>query len=146
MSYSTKSERDNKVMKYLCLACGDGAGWEDLSEEEQQAYMEKCRTYDEVLAGQDAVGLYAGLLEGGAIVKTRGGERVVTDGPFIESKEMGGVFIVEAASLDEAVEVAALHPAAKMGEELGWYVAVRPLFIPELVSIGTKAGAAAPAG
>lgn len=38
----------------------------------------------------------------------------------------------EADDLDEAVGLASLHPAARMGEELGWYVAVRPLFIPEL--------------
>lgn len=37
-------------------------------------------------------------------------------------------YLVEAADLDEAVEIASIHPAARMGEELGWYVAVRPLF------------------
>jgi hypothetical protein len=63
-------------------------------------------------------------------VSQRGGTRLVTDGPFIESKEIGGVFVVEAASLDEAVALASLHPAGRMGEELGWYVEVRPLFTP----------------
>lgn len=125
-------------MKYLCLACGDGAAWDDLTPEEQKTYMDRCRTYDEELTGDERVRLYAGLLEGGRIIRSRAGERLVTDGPFIESKEIGGVFVVEADDLDEAVELASLHPAARMGEELGWYVAVRPLFIPDLEA--TEAG------
>ena len=127
-------------MRYLCLACGESSAWAGLTEEQQQAVIEKCREYDEVLAGHDAVGLYAGLNEGGAVVKTRGGARLVTDGPFIESKEIGGVFVVEADSLEAAVEIASLHPAAKMGEEFGWYVAVRPLFVPELAALGKGGG------
>jgi len=55
----------------------------------------------------------------------------VTDGSLIESKEIGGVFVVEAADLDEVVELASLHPAGRMGEELGWHVEVRPLWVPE---------------
>lgn len=121
-------------MKYLCLACGDGSAWDGLTEDEQRSYMDRCRVHDEELAADDRVGLYAGLQDGGRIVRTQGGERMVTDGPFVESKEMGGVFVVEAADLDEAVEIASIHPAARMGEELGWYVAVRPLFTPEASS------------
>jgi hypothetical protein len=117
-------------MKYLCLACGDGSAWEELSEEEQEAYQERCRVHDEELASTEGVSLYAGLMDGGRIVQTRGGERTVTDGPFVESKEIGGVFVVEADDLDEAVRIASLHPAARMGAELGWYVSVRPLFTP----------------
>lgn len=128
-------------MKYLCLACGDGSAWEDLTEEKQQQYMDRCRVHDEELAASDRVRLYAGLREGGRIIRTRGGERVVTDGPFIESKEIGGVFVVEADDLDGAVRLASLHPAARMGEELGWYVAVRPLFEPDLQATGAAHGA-----
>lgn len=131
-------------MKYLCLACGDGAAWEELTPDEEKAYVEQCRVYDEELAGDDRVRLYAGLLEGGKVIRSRAGERLVTDGPFIESKEIGGVFVVEADDLDEAVELASLHPAARMGEELGWYVAVRPLFIPELKA--TREGVEAETG
>lgn len=118
-------------MKYLCLACGDESAWEDLTEEEQAAYRERCRVHDEELASTDGVGLYAGLMDGGRIIRFREGQRQVTDGPFVESKEIGGVFVVEADDLEEAVGIASLHPAARMGEELGWYVSVRPLFIPE---------------
>jgi hypothetical protein len=119
-------------MKYLCLACGDGSAWERLTQDEQRAYMDRCRVFDEQLATDEHVKLYAGLKNGGSIIRHRSGERVITDGPFVESKEIGGVFVVEAEDLDEAVEIASLHPAARMGEELGWYVAVRPLWVPDL--------------
>ncbi|HSM04338.1 MAG TPA: YciI family protein [Longimicrobiales bacterium] len=118
-------------MKYLCLACGDESAWEALTAEQQREYRTACRVHDEALAADPRVGLYAGLRAGGRIVRSRDGKRSVTDGPFVESKEIGGIFIVEADDLDEAVELAAMHPAGRMGEELGWYVAVRPLLIPE---------------
>jgi len=106
--------------------------------------MDQCRAYDQELAGSERVRLYAGLQDGGKIIRTRGGKSLVTDGPFIESKEIGGVLVVEADSLDEAARIAALHPAARMGEELGWYVAVRPLFSPNLQTL--KAGEGGRAG
>lgn len=119
-------------MKYLCLACGDAAAWEELSEDEQQSMVEACRVHDKELASDERVGMYVGLLDGGRLIRRRNGERVVTDGPFIESKEIGGVFVVEADDIDEATELASKHPGARMGEKLGWYVVVRPIFTPEL--------------
>lgn len=119
-------------MKYLCLACGDTASWEKLSADEQQSMVEACRVHDERLAADERVGMYVGLLEGGRLIRRQNDERVVTDGPFIESKEIGGVFVVEAEDIDEATALASMHPAALMGEELGWYVVVRPIFTPEL--------------
>jgi hypothetical protein len=118
-------------MRYLCLASGSSAAWSRLTQDQQQAYMKQCRVHDIELAGDPRVKLYAGLQDGGKVVRHQGGKRIVTDGPFIESREIGGVFIVEAGSLDEAVELAATHPAGRMGEELGWHVEVRPLFVPE---------------
>lgn len=57
-------------------------------------------------------------------VRVRGGKASVTDGPFMESKEaVGGFDIIEADSLEEAVEIAAGHPVAKSGA-----IEVRPLW------------------
>ncbi|WNV88726.1 YciI family protein [Umezawaea sp. Da 62-37] len=57
-------------------------------------------------------------------VKVRGGEVVVSDGPFAETKEqIAGFDLIEAADLDEALEIAAGHPVAKFGT-----VEVRPLW------------------
>ena len=53
---------------------------------------------------------------------------MVTDGPFVETKEqVGGFFIIEARDLDEAIRVASNHPAANIGGEIGWAVEVRPI-------------------
>jgi hypothetical protein len=56
-------------------------------------------------------------------VRVRNGNRVVTDGPFAETKEwLGGYYLIEVASLDQALEAAAMCPAAKYGS-----VEIRPL-------------------
>ena len=57
-------------------------------------------------------------------VRVRDGKKMVTDGPFTETKEaVGGFDILECGSLDEAVEIAAAHPIAQMGT-----IEVRPLW------------------
>ena len=57
-------------------------------------------------------------------VRVRDGKAIVTDGPFAETKEVvGGFDILECASLEEAVEIAAGHPAAEVGT-----IEVRPLW------------------
>lgn len=61
-------------------------------------------------------------------IRPRGGKPFVTDGPFIETKEqVGSFFVIEADSIEEAVEVASLHPAATFGEEYGFGIEVRPI-------------------
>lgn len=56
-------------------------------------------------------------------VRIRDGNRMVTDGPFAETKEyLGGYFVIEAESLDQALEVAAMCPGAKYGS-----VEIRPV-------------------
>lgn len=57
-------------------------------------------------------------------VRLRDGKKVVTDGPFAETKEaVGGFDLLECDSLEEAVEIAASHPIAEMGT-----IEVRPLW------------------
>jgi len=57
-------------------------------------------------------------------VRVRGGKKLVTDGPFAETKEAAGGFdLLECASLEEAVEIAASHPLAEVGT-----IEVRPLW------------------
>jgi hypothetical protein len=61
-------------------------------------------------------------------IRPRGGKQFVTDGHFIETKEqLGSFFIIEAETIEEAVEVASLHPAAIFGEEFGFGIEVRPV-------------------
>ncbi len=60
----------------------------------------------------------------GPLVRVRDGKRIVTDGPFAETKEVvGGFDIIECGSMEEAVEIAAGHPTAENGT-----IEVRPLW------------------
>ncbi len=56
-------------------------------------------------------------------MRVRDGERIVTDGPFAETKEiLGGVFLIDLPDLDEAIRLAALIPSAKHGS-----IEIRPM-------------------
>ena len=56
-------------------------------------------------------------------VRVRGDEVLLTDGPFIEGREqIGGLAVVECADLDEAIQIAAGHPASAIGQ-----VEIRPV-------------------
>ncbi|WP_129336990.1 YciI family protein [Cellulomonas endophytica] len=63
-------------------------------------------------------------VEDATTVRVRGGERLVTDGPFAETREwIAGFDVIEVADLDEALEVAAAHPMARFGR-----IEVRPVW------------------
>ncbi|KIG02973.1 YCII-related protein [Burkholderia sp. MR1] len=52
----------------------------------------------------------------------------VTDGPYTEWKEVvGGLFVIEADSLDDGLRIASMHPAATLGKEGGWAVELIPM-------------------
>jgi hypothetical protein len=57
-----------------------------------------------------------------------GGKTVLYDGPYVETKEqVGGFFILEAKDLNEAIQAASRHPAARVGEKMGCAVEIRPI-------------------
>ena len=63
-----------------------------------------------------------------ARVSYAGGRAQVLDGPFAEAKEMvGGLFIIDADTREEAIRLASMHPAAQIGEQGGWAVELIPL-------------------
>lgn len=54
----------------------------------------------------------------------------VTDGPFIETKEIiGSSFLIEVEDLDEAIRIASMHPTIQVGagEQFGWGIEIRPI-------------------
>ena len=58
-------------------------------------------------------------------VRVRKGELLVTDGPFVEGKDyIAGIDIIECADLDEAIEIARLHPMATAGN-----IEIRPFWV-----------------
>jgi len=114
-------------MKYICLAYGDRSKMEALSKGEMDAIFRECQPHAEELHKSGNVILDEGLQWETTSIRPRGGKISVTDGPFVETKEqVGGVFIIEARDLNEAILVASRHPAAHVGEHLGWGIEVRP--------------------
>jgi hypothetical protein len=119
-------------MKYLCLAYGDRSRMEALSKSEQEALGKACMPHMEELHKSGHVIIDEGLRWETTTIRPRNGKPVVTDGPFAETKELvGGIFILEARDLNEAILVASKHPAAHMGEHLGWGIEVRPIVAAE---------------
>jgi hypothetical protein len=117
-----------EAMKYVLLIHqGDSPtpghdGWDDLSKEEQTQIWKDYQALNEtpgVTAGQ-------GLddPETATTVRVRDGETLITDGPFVETKEaLNGYCTYEAEDLDAAIALAARIPAAR----LGGAIEVRPI-------------------
>jgi hypothetical protein len=112
-------------MKYMLLIHDDEKAFQSLSEEERQAiYAEYGRFSQEIAASGhlvDGAELQPTTLA--TTVRLRAGNRMVTDGPFAETREqLGGYYLVEAKDLDEAIALAARIPSARTGT-----IEVRPL-------------------
>ncbi len=117
-------------MKYLCLAYYDVRKFDALSPAELDAIVSRCPAHDAALRDSGHLIVQASLGAPGATasVRPRNGKPSVTDGPFVETKEqVGGFFIIEARDLNEAIRVASKHPAANLGEQVGWGIEVRPI-------------------
>lgn len=117
-------------MKYLCLAYYNEKLFDGLSDAERQEVVRNCPIHDAELHATGRVIAVASLAatKDSVSIRPRKGRPFVTDGPFAESKEtIGSFFIIEAADMDEAVQVASKHPAAVLGEKVGWGIEVRPI-------------------
>jgi hypothetical protein len=107
-------------VKYAMLIYDDDREWADLSAEEKAklradempawvALFEELGKADPNVSGKEL-----DARSKAKVVRVRDGERIVTDGPFAETKEVvGGIFSIELADLDEAIRLAALIPAAR---------------------------------
>jgi hypothetical protein len=115
-------------MKFLCLAYYDEEKFAGMSPNELTELVQACRAHDQELRATGNL-LSSGSLESPAaarVARPVSGTVQVTDGPFAETKEqVGGVFLIEAPNMEEATRIASLHPAARMGAELGWAVEIR---------------------
>lgn len=115
-------------MKYLCLLYGNEQKVSALSKEEFAAVVERCKAHDEELKRTGAVLSVESLEWDVTTVQPRGGKPTVTDGPFVETRDVVGSFmVIEARDLNDAIRIASLHPAANLGEDLGWGIEIRPI-------------------
>jgi hypothetical protein len=129
-------------MKYLCLAYYDVAKLDALTPEQMAALESQCPPHDEALRATGKLVMQGslGLPQSGASIRPAKGAPLMTDGPFIETHEqIGGMFILEASSLAEALQAASKHPAARVGAEVGWGVEVRPIEFLEDYATSSKA-------
>jgi hypothetical protein len=123
-----REPREEKAMKFLCLAYGDQRKMEALTPAQFEALVAQCKIHDEELRKTGHVVLTESLEWAVRSVRPRNGKPVITDGPFVETKEVvGGLFIIEAKDMDEAMRIASLHPAAHLGDGVGWGIEVRPI-------------------
>jgi len=108
-------------MQYMLLIYGDPDSYGDVSDEDRREMYAK---YAAISATPGILGgAELASLDAATTVRVRGGETLTTDGPFVEMKEsIGGYYLFEADSLDDAIAVAARIPGAATGA-----VEVRPL-------------------
>lgn len=117
-------------MKYLGLAYFAPEKFAAMAPAEVQALVSQCPALDEKMraTGKVLVSASLGDVEHWVSLRPRAGKAQISDGPFTESKEMvGGLFIIEADSREEAVQLASMHPAATLGEAGGWGVELIPM-------------------
>jgi hypothetical protein len=109
-------------MRYMLLIYGDEHALNDA--EREACYMESGQLAKDIKAkGQFLATAPLHPTATATSVKVRDGKRLVTDGPFAETHEqLGGYFLIEADDLDQAIEIAARIPGARIGT-----VEVRPV-------------------
>jgi hypothetical protein len=107
-------------MKYMMFVCTDPSAEEyDPRQDNTEAWVSEMDG-----RGTRLMGNRLGGLDRAVTVRKRGGKILRTDGPFAETKEwIAGFDLIECASLDEAIEVAAKHPMARFGR-----IEVRPFW------------------
>jgi hypothetical protein len=114
-------------VKYLALVYAGEQAWEGLEEGERQAIYDRYRAFADDAAGKVAGGAELAPTSAATTVRVRGDETLVADGPFAETKEaLGGYYVLDCDSMDEAVELAARIPGADHGA-----IEVRPAYVEE---------------
>jgi hypothetical protein len=116
-------------VQYVALIYGDANRWANLDDgARREVYARYSDFADEARgAGKLTDGAELAPTSAATTVRVRGDETLVTDGPFAETKEaLGGYFVLECETLDEAVALAAKIPGAETGA-----VEVRPVYVEE---------------
>jgi hypothetical protein len=112
-------------MKYLCLVFYDEKVRNALSEQESQALIHEALDFDDSLrkSGHHLAAHPLQSVHAATTLRTRNGKTVITDGPFAETNEqIGGFVLIEARDLNEAIQLASRIPPARLGG-----VEVRPI-------------------
>ena len=114
-------------MQYMLLIYDDPSVWAAMPEEEMNGYYGEYMAFTEALrkSGKYVSADQLQPTSTATSVRIRNGETLTTDGPFAETKEvLGGYYIVDVDSIDEALDWAAKIPSSKVGT-----VEVRPVVL-----------------
>jgi hypothetical protein len=114
-------------MQYLLLIYGDEGSWDSLSDEDRGQIFQAYGAFTKEL--EDSGSMIGGNAlqptQSATTVRVQNDETLTTDGPFAETKEqLGGYYLIEADSLDDAIEWAAKIPGAQTGS-----VEIRPVMV-----------------
>ena len=111
-------------MKYLALIYGQEGAWDALSDEEKKAVYGEYRAFSEAAGDKLVDGAETAASSAATTVRVRDGQTSVSDGPFAETREqLGGFFVFDCDSLDEALALAKRIPGLDRGA-----VEVRPAY------------------
>ncbi|MGO9470236.1 MAG: YciI family protein [Isosphaeraceae bacterium] len=112
-------------MRYLCMVCYDQKTLDKLSKPEFDALVAESLAYDDELR-KGGHYLYSGALqsvETATILRIQSGKVLATDGPFAETKEhLGGFIVIEARDVNEAIRLSSKIPPARLGS-----IEIRPI-------------------
>jgi hypothetical protein len=112
-------------MKYMLLCYDDEAAWAAAGERVHRAAMQEAvgLCHEIHAKGQFVTASPLHPVATAVSVRVREGERLVTDGPFAETREqLGGYYIIDVPDLDTAIAIAGRHPGARLGT-----VEIRPI-------------------
>jgi hypothetical protein len=105
-------------MKYVCLVYSEPNDLGPQTESEAQDLVEEHLDYDEDLrkSGHFIIAEALQPVETATTIRVRNGRLSITDGPFAETKEhLGGFVLIEAEDMNEATRIASGIPSARMG-------------------------------
>ena len=112
-------------MKFMLICYDDEQAWESLGEAAHKQAMQQAIDLTHELAAKGQYILAAPLQSASTAtqVRVRDGKRLITDGPYTEAREvLGGFYVIDVASREEAIAIAARHPGMRFGG-----VEVRPI-------------------
>ena len=105
-------------MKYVCLGYYDKSKFESMTEGERHAMFDTCFEYDDHLRanGHWSGGEPLQSSETALTLYWKNGKVATTDGPYVETKEqLGGFLVLEARDMNHAIQLMAQHPALTYG-------------------------------
>jgi hypothetical protein len=107
-----------EIVKFICLGYMAESHWDEMSDRDRTALMNQCFACDDELrrGGHFLGGEALQSVRNAATLRYRQGKVAVTDGPYAETKEqLGGFLVLEARDLNHAIQLMSKHPGVRCG-------------------------------